>query len=161
MTVVLLITWHQAFFDLYSKGLMQFEMLWQEFKANAYWNVWGTEGYEKSSKSFAVCKPNVTQSGEKRRREYGCGSTTWSWSSVLGKSFYLTWLIVVVEVLEFLVQQKLWVMWGKQWGVLNLRIYRNTKLSYLTLIPRDNRWLFWGVRYWWHNESECSHQLND
>ena len=27
VTVVLLITWHQAFCDLYSKGLMQFEMV--------------------------------------------------------------------------------------------------------------------------------------
>ena len=27
MTVVLLITWHQVFCDLYSKSLMQFEML--------------------------------------------------------------------------------------------------------------------------------------
>ena len=66
MTVVLLITWHQAFCDLYSKALMQCEMLWQEVKTSGYWNVWGTEGYEKSSKYFEVFSPNVTQSDENR-----------------------------------------------------------------------------------------------
>ena len=36
MTVVLLITWHQPFCDLHSKGLMQFEMLRQEVKTSAF-----------------------------------------------------------------------------------------------------------------------------